>query len=154
MSLKAQFAEANSSDLFSSIMFGSDAKKAVIHDDISLSNQLLVNKRKSLLRFLRKTTERFQRQPPPVPASIPQAHSVPPPTKGLMALGKSSKSKSYARNSKHSVVSTIEDECDDWKVQRTEISFGELSVKDGNATTKSFPRFRTVKKHPTMREQI
>ena len=64
IALKAHFAAENSSDLFSPIMFGSDAKKAVIHDEISLSNQLLVNKRKSLLKFLKKTTERFTKRNP------------------------------------------------------------------------------------------
>ena len=62
MALKAQFAAANSSDLFSPIMFGSDAKREVVHDEISLSNQLLVNKRKSILKFLKKTTEQFTKQ--------------------------------------------------------------------------------------------
>ena len=62
--MKAHFAAENSSDLFSPIMFGSDAKKAVVHDEISLSNQLLVNKRKSLLKFLKKTTERFTKRNP------------------------------------------------------------------------------------------
>lgn len=62
MALKAHFAADNSSDLFSPIMFGSDARKAVIHDELSLSNQLLSNKRKSLLKFLKKTTERFTKK--------------------------------------------------------------------------------------------
>ena len=41
-------------------MFGSDAKKSVVHDEISLSNQLLVNKRKALIKFLKRTSERFE----------------------------------------------------------------------------------------------
>ena len=65
IALKAQFEAANSSDLFSPIMFGNEAKKAVVHDEISLSNQLLSNKRKSLLKFILKTSERFEKKGSP-----------------------------------------------------------------------------------------
>ena len=58
--IKSQFTHDNSSDLFTRIMFGSDAKKSVVHDEISLSNQLLANKRKSLIKFLKRTSERFE----------------------------------------------------------------------------------------------
>jgi len=90
MALKAQFAAANSSDLFSPVLFGSDAKKAVVHDEMSLSNQLLVNKRRTLLRFMKKMAERFSKRPV-VPKSTIKGNSVPPPTKGLIALTTSSR---------------------------------------------------------------
>ena len=58
--IKSHFTHDNSSDLFTRIMFGSDAKKSVVHDEISLSNQLLTNKRKALIKFLKRTSERFE----------------------------------------------------------------------------------------------
>ena len=62
MALKAHFDLSNSSDLFSPIIFGSAAKRELIQDEISLSNQHLVNKRKSLIKFLKKTTERYKKK--------------------------------------------------------------------------------------------
>ena len=58
--IKTHFNKDYSSDLFTRIMFGSDASKSVVHEEISLSNQLLTNKRKSLIKFLKRTSERFE----------------------------------------------------------------------------------------------